>query len=96
MADKQFLLGETEGFDEVLKSQDGVTLVGWTGTGSKKLTKLLMAASEAKQKDGIVHIDAHLLQLLVMEVLEQRLPADNNVAIGRQISWLSNRLDCGN
>jgi len=93
MTTNQFLLGDTEKFKEDLKSQEGVTLVGWTGTGSKKLTKLLMAASEAKQKDGIVHIDAHFLQLLVMEVLEKRLPADNNTAIGNQAGYLSTELN---
>ena len=91
MSNKQFIIGNTEKFGEDLNNKDGVTLIGPTGIGNKKLAQILAAASEAKHKDGIVHIDALTLQAIILELLENRLP--DNIAIGSRFSAANLRSD---
>jgi hypothetical protein len=81
MTTNQFLLGDTNQFDEALTKQDGVTLVGWTGTDNESLFMMLAAASEAKHKDGIVHINARLLQSILLGLLDRKFPTDHTIKV---------------
>lgn len=65
----QFVVGDTSCFSTELINQDNVTLIGWNDMNKQQYLAMLMAASEAKQKDGIVHINARLLQNILNETI---------------------------
>ncbi len=81
MPTKQFMIGDTKQFDASLQTQDGVTLIGYTGTDNEDLFMMLMAASEAKHKDGVVHINARQLQLIIQALVEKKFPTDRTIQI---------------
>lgn len=57
----QTKVGNTSVFGDDLNNQDDVTLIGWNNQQQADLVYMLSAASQARFKDGIVHIDARLL-----------------------------------
>lgn len=81
MPTKQFMIGDTKQFDASLQTQNGVTLIGYTGTDNEDLFRMLMAASEAKHKDGVVHINARLLQAILLGLLDRKFPTDHTIKV---------------
>ncbi|EFD4927009.1 hypothetical protein F2M41_17330 [Escherichia coli] len=106
MPTNQFMIGDTKQFDASLQTQDGVTLIGYTGTDNEDLFMMLMAASEAKHKDGVVHINARQLQLIIQGLVEKKFPTDRTIKVmntpglitvphyGEEYDWRRNSMNC--
>lgn len=80
----QFMIGNTDKFPNELQNKDGVTIIGWQPLESSYLLTILQACSEAKHKDGIVHIDAMILAEITKNFIESQItPLRNFISIGK-------------